>query len=59
MSSQNPLFEVRNLEKHYPINKGMLNTEVGRVRADDGISISVERGETIGIVTEADVAARV
>jgi peptide/nickel transport system ATP-binding protein len=53
MSSQNPLFEVRNLEKHYPINKGMLNTEVGRVRAVDGISFSVERGETIGIVGES------
>jgi len=53
MSSQSPLFEVRNLEKHYPINEGLLNTEVGRVRAVDGISFSVERGETIGIVGES------
>jgi oligopeptide/dipeptide ABC transporter, ATP-binding protein, C-terminal domain len=53
MSLQNPLFEVRDLEKHYPINKGLLNTEVGRVRAVDGISFSVERGETLGIVGES------
>ena len=53
MSSSRSLFEVRNLEKHYPINRGLLNTEVGRVRAVDGISFSVERGETIGIVGES------
>jgi len=53
MSSSGPLFEVRDLEKHYPINRGMFNTEVGRVRAVDGISFSVERGETIGIVGES------
>ncbi|ERH10445.1 MAG: ABC transporter, ATPase component [halophilic archaeon J07HX64] len=53
MSSRNSLFEVRDLEKHYPINKGLLNTEVGRVRAVDGISFSVERGETLGIVGES------
>jgi peptide/nickel transport system ATP-binding protein len=53
MSSSTPLFEVRDLEKHYPINRGLMNTEVGRVRAVDGISFSVERGETVGIVGES------
>lgn len=47
------LFEVRGLEKHYPINKGLFNTEVGRVRAVDGIDFTVERGETLGIVGES------
>ena len=48
-----PLLDVRNLEKHYPITEGLLKTEVGRVRAVDGISFSVERGETLGIVGES------
>jgi len=53
VSRSQPLFEVRDLEKHYPINKGLLNTEVGRVRAVDGISFSIEEGETLGIVGES------
>ena len=48
-----PLLEVRNLEKHYPVTEGLLKTEVGRVRAVDGISFSVEPGETLGIVGES------
>jgi peptide/nickel transport system ATP-binding protein len=48
-----PLLEVRNLEKHYPITEGLLKNEVGHVRAVDGISFSVERGETLGIVGES------
>ena len=53
MSRSAPLFEVEGLEKHYPINRGLLNSEVGRVRAVDGISFSVDRGETLGIVGES------
>ena len=53
MSRSTPVFEVENLEKHYPINRGLLNSEVGRVRAVDGISFTVDRGETFGIVGES------
>ena len=53
MSQSQPLFEVRDLEKHYPITTGLLNTEVGRVRAVDGITFSVAEGETVGIVGES------
>jgi peptide/nickel transport system ATP-binding protein len=48
-----PLLDVRNLEKHYPITEGVLKREVGRVRAVDGVSFTVERGETVGIVGES------
>jgi peptide/nickel transport system ATP-binding protein len=47
------LLEVRNLKKHYPITEGLLKDEVGRVRAVDGVSFTVDRGETLGIVGES------
>ncbi|MFP9190848.1 ABC transporter ATP-binding protein [Natronosalvus vescus] len=53
MRSSNPLLEVKNLKKHYPITKGVLKREIGRVRAVDGISLSVDRGETVGLVGES------
>jgi peptide/nickel transport system ATP-binding protein len=48
-----PLLDVRKLKKHYPITEGLLKTEVGRVRAVDGVSFTVEEGETLGIVGES------
>ncbi|MFB6086897.1 MAG: ABC transporter ATP-binding protein [Haloarculaceae archaeon] len=51
--SSDPLLSVRNLTKHYPITEGLLRKEVGRVRAVDGISFDVARGETVGIDGES------
>lgn len=53
MSHTEPLFEVRNLKKHYPIKRGVLKEEVGRVRAVDGIDFELYPGETFGIVGES------
>ena len=51
--TDNPLLAVENLKTHYPITKGWLRREVGRVRAVDGISFSVDRGEIVGLVGES------
>jgi oligopeptide/dipeptide ABC transporter ATP-binding protein len=48
-----PLVEVRNLVKHFPITQGVLfQRQVGAVQAVDGVSLDVHRGETLGIVGE-------
>jgi oligopeptide transport system ATP-binding protein len=49
-----PLLEVTDLVKHFPIKRGVLvEREVDQVRAVDGISFKVERGETLGLVGES------
>jgi oligopeptide/dipeptide ABC transporter ATP-binding protein len=48
-----PLVEVRDLVKHFPISKGViLQRQVGAVRAVDGVTFDVKRGEALGIVGE-------
>ena len=51
--SEDPLVQVRNLKKHYPISGGMFSGEIGRVKAVDGISFDVGAGETFGLVGES------
>jgi oligopeptide transport system ATP-binding protein len=49
-----PLIEVRDLVKHFPLTSGIiLQRQVGAVRAVDGISSDVLRGETLGVVGES------
>src|SRR3954447_15942279 len=51
--SGDKLVEVRDLVKHFPISKGVIfQKQVGAVRAVDGISFDVKRGEALGIVGE-------
>ncbi|MEO7995534.1 MAG: dipeptide ABC transporter ATP-binding protein [bacterium] len=49
-----PLLEVKNLQKLFPIKRGFIfSKEVGAVRAVDGVSFSVARGTTMGLVGES------
>jgi oligopeptide/dipeptide ABC transporter ATP-binding protein len=47
------LLEVRDLKKHFPVHKGIFSRVTGQVRAVDGISLHIDRGETLGLVGES------
>ena len=54
MAAGDPLIEVRDLVKHFPIKKGLLfDKQVGAVQAVDGVSFDVIEGETLGLVGES------
>ena len=49
-----PLLEVRNLEKYFPVTSGLIfKRTVAEVKAVDGVSFSIRRGETLGLVGES------
>ena len=49
-----PLLEVKDLVKHFPITKGfIMSKQVGAVKAVDGVSFTINRGETLGLVGES------
>jgi oligopeptide transport system ATP-binding protein len=47
------ILEVKNIQKYFPIRKGLLLREVGQVKAVDDITFNVRRGETLGLVGES------
>ena len=48
-----PLLDVRDLKVHFPVRRGILQRIVDHKRAVDGVSFSIARGETLGLVGES------
>jgi oligopeptide/dipeptide ABC transporter ATP-binding protein len=54
VTTQEPLLQVRNLCKHFPImSKGFARRQIGVVKAVDQVSFDLRRGETLGLVGES------
>jgi oligopeptide transport system ATP-binding protein len=52
--TKEPVIQVRNLVKYFPIRQGLIfEKEVGSVKALDGITFDIRRGETLGLVGES------
>jgi len=54
MTQNGELIQVRNLKMHFPITRGLIfQRKVGAIKAVDGISFDIKRGETLGLVGES------
>ncbi len=54
MSGDKALLKVENLEVHFPVTRGIVfERRIGTVKAVDGVSFSIARGETLGLVGES------
>lgn len=52
-TGQLPLLSVHDLQVHFPIKRGLFRRTVGQIRAVDGVTFDVYRGQTLGLVGES------
>ncbi|MFJ9203489.1 ABC transporter ATP-binding protein [Bacillus velezensis] len=52
-AGQETILELRDVKKYFPIRSGFFQRKVGDIKAVDGVSFSLKRGETLGIVGES------
>ena len=50
VSKNEGLLATKNLKKHFPVKGGILQRQVGAVKAVDGVDLSIEEGKTLGLV---------
>ena len=48
-----PLLEVRDLKTHFPVRRGLFGRTTGHVKAVDGLSFTIRKGRTLGLVGES------
>ncbi len=48
-----PLVELENVKKYFPVRSGLLQRETARVHAVDDVTLTIYRGETLGLVGES------
>lgn len=51
--ANNTLLDIRNLKKYFPIKRGLFSKTVGFVKAVNDVSLTIQRGETLGLVGES------
>ena len=52
-SIDNPLLEVKDLKMYFPLTRGLLNRKVGDLKAVDGVSFRINKGNILGLVGES------
>lgn len=53
MSSNGSIVEVNALKMYFPVNRGILQRKVAEVKAVDGVTFTIKKGETLGLVGES------